>query len=106
MQGNGYEASANKVFKQMSLMRHLAIHEVNETNIKSGEEDEWETMDAGLGVTYEDTEENKISQTRQLLIFDDIKSYSEEDITEIENYTGNHRNLRTQSDPESSTSSG
>ena len=106
MQGNGYEASANKVFKQMSLMRHLAIHEVNEPNNKSGEEDEWETMDAGLGVTYEDTEENKISQTRQLLIFDDKKSYSEEDITEIENQTGNQRNLRTQSDPESSTSSG
>ena len=48
----------------MSLMRHLAIHEVNEPNNKSGEEDEWETMDAGLGVTYEDTEENKISQIR------------------------------------------
>ena len=108
MQGNGYEASANKVFKQMSLMRHLAIHEVNESNNKSGEEDEWETMDAGLGVTYEeDTEENKVSQTRQqLLIFDDKKSYSEEDITEIENQTGNQRDLRTQSDPESSSSSG
>ena len=49
----------------MSLMRHLAIHDVNESNNKSGEEDEWETMDAGLGVTYEDdTEENKVSQTR------------------------------------------
>ena len=41
----------------MSLIRHLAIHEVSETNNKSGEDDEEETIDAALTNNYDDVEE-------------------------------------------------
>ena len=72
----------------MSLIRHLAIHEVNETNNKSGEDDEEETIDAATTNVYDYVEEHKTLQKSPLLLFDDKKSLSEEDINEIENQDG------------------
>ena len=72
----------------MSLIRHLAIHEVNETNNKSGEDDEEETIDAATTNVYDDVEEHKTLQKSPHLLFDDKKSLSEEDINEIENQDG------------------
>ena len=72
----------------MSLIRHLAIHEVNVTNNKSGEDDEEETIDAATTNVYDDIEEHKTLPKSPLLLFDDKKSLSEEDINEIENQDG------------------
>ena len=85
MQGNEHQESAQKVFKQMSLIRHLAIHEVNN---RSREEDEEDNFDNPNINVYDELEEHKTAQKSPLLLFDDKKSLSEEDINEIENQLG------------------
>ena len=51
----------------MSLIRHLAIHEVSETNNKSGEDDEEETIDAATTNNYDDVEEHKLEDCENIL---------------------------------------
>ena len=69
----------------MSLIRHLAIHEVNN---RSREEDEEDNFDNPNINVYDELEEHKTAQKSPLLLFDDKKSLSEEDINEIENQLG------------------
>ena len=54
---------------------------------------------------YDSAEEHKASQKSPLLTFDDKKSLSDEEITEIENQIGEDRNMRTQSDLDDNDSS-
>ena len=92
MQGSGHQESAQKVFKQMSLIRHLAIHEVNH---RSGEEDDEDNFDNPNSNVYDEPEEHKEVQKSPLLLFDDKKSLSEEDINEIKNQIGQQRQMQT-----------
>lgn len=54
---------------------------------------------------YDSAEEHKARQKSPLLTFDDKKSLSDEEITEIENQIGEDRNMRTQSDLDDNDSS-
>ena len=84
MQGNGHQEGAKQVFEQMTLIRHLSIAQVADKDDKSVEEDEEEAMGGAIGTAFEDAEEHKGSPEGRLLLLDDKKSLSEEDINETE----------------------